>query len=235
MKNVVTLFNDVGGLQYKLWGEEWDVGVGNLYATINLPGDKNNEYFLNPQEYNSTSQLTGDTITAESTKIPKGEFYELLVLMPLDDFSDATYAKHVNQDGRDMIMKNLNDSVSGRSFWNTTYLILGLLSVLSPIGAIFTYLKYGREPKVNYDGIYERDLPTDDPPEVINALVENKSDIGKPNMKGFEASLMNLIDRKIVKLYSEANSESGINEILLTFNHEKENEMSKSEKIVFKT
>lgn len=235
MKNVVTLFNDVGGLQYKLWGDEWDVGVGNLYATITLPGDNGNEYFLNPQEYNSTSQLTGDTITAESTAIPKGEFYELLVLMPLDDFSDATYAKHVNQDGRDMIMKNLNDSVSGRSFWNTTYLILGLLSVLSPIGAIFTYLKYGREPKVDYEGIYERDLPTDDPPEVINALVENKGDIGKPNMKGFEASLMNLIDRKIVKLYREANAESGINEILLTFNHEKEKEMSKSEKIVFAT
>ncbi len=235
MKNVVTLFNDVGGLQYKLWGEDWDVGVGKLYATITLPGDKNNEYFLNPQEYNTTSQLKGDTITAESTYIPEGEFYELLVLMPLDDFSDATYAKHVNQNGRDMIMKNLEDSVNGRNFWNTTYFILALLSVLSPIGAIFTYLKYGREPKVNYDGIYERDLPTNDPPEVINALVENKSNIGKPNMKGFEASLMNLIDRKIVKLYTEANAESDMNELLLTFNHEKENELSSSEKIVFKT
>ena len=71
-----------------------------------------------------------------------------------------------------MIKKNLEDSVNGRNFWNTTYLILGLLSILSPIGAIFTYLRYGREPKVDYDGIYERDLPTDDPPEVVNALVD---------------------------------------------------------------
>ena len=31
MKNVVTLFNDVGGLQYKLWGDEWEVGVGGVY------------------------------------------------------------------------------------------------------------------------------------------------------------------------------------------------------------
>ena len=234
MKNVVTLFNDVGGLQYKLWGEEWDVGVGTLHATVNLPGDQNNEYFLNPQEYNYTSDLTGSTITAETTSIPKGEFYELLVLMPLSDFDDATYAKHVNQNGKEMIKKNLEDSINSRNFWNTSYLVLALLSVLSPIGAIFTYLKFGREPKVAYDGIYERDLPSDDPPEVVNALVENKGDIGTPNMKGFEASIMNLIDRKVFKLHPET-SDIGTNELLLTFNHEKENELSSSERIIFDT
>ncbi|WP_407391513.1 DUF2207 domain-containing protein [Methanobrevibacter sp.] len=234
MKNVVTLFNDVGGLQYKLWGEEWDVGVGTLYAQVNLPGEDGNTYFLNPQEYNKTSIQNGGFIELQSTSIPKGEFYELLVLMPLDDFDDAVYAKHVDQDGKDMIMKNLEDSVNGRNFWNTSYLVLGLLSILSPIGAIFTYFKYGREPKVNYDGIYERELPTNDPPEVINALVENKSSIGKPNVKGFEASLMNLIDRKIVRLFPEANASTGTNELLLTFNHEREHELSSSEKQVFK-
>lgn len=235
MKNVVNIFNDVGGLQYKLWGEEWDVGVGKITAKVNLPGKSGNSYFLNPQEYNRTSSLKGDVITAETTSIPKGEFYELLVLMPLDGFDDAAYAKHVDRNGRDMIMKNLEDSVSGRNFWNTTYIVLALLSILSPIGAVFTYLKYGREPKVSYDGIYERDLPTDDPPEVINALVENKKDIGKPNMKGFEASLMNLIDRKIVRIFNEADANTDTNELLLTFNHDKENELSSSEKIVFNT
>ena len=235
MVGVVTLFNDVGALQYKLWGDEWDVGVGSLTAIINLPGDNNNEYFLNPQDYNESSSLQGRTITAQSSSIPKGELYELLVLMPISDFNDAPYAKHVNQDGREMILKNLEDSINGRNFWNTSYLVLALLSIFSPIGAIFTYLKYGREPEVMYDGIYERELPSDDPPEVINALVENKKDLGTPNLKGFEASIMNMIDRKILKLYSEENAESETNELLLTFNHEKENELSRSEKILFNT
>ena len=235
MVGVVTLFNDVGGLQYKLWGEEWDVGVGSLSAIINLPGDNGNEYFLNPQDYNESSSLQGNTITAQSTRIPKGEFYELLVLMPISDFNDAVYAKHVNKDGRDMILKNLEDSINGRNFWNTSYLVLALLSIFSPIGAIFTYLRYGREPKVMYEGIYERELPSDDPPEVINALVENKKDLGTPNMKGFESSIMNLIDRKILKIYSEENADIETNELLLTFNHAKENELSASEKILFKT
>ena len=170
MKNVVTLFKDVGGLQYKLRGDEWDVGVGTVNVKVHLPGDKGNEYFLNPQEFNVSSELNKNTITAKTSEIPKGDYYELLVLMPLDEFHDATNAKHVDDDGREMIMKNLNDSVNGRNFWNATYVILGLLSLLSPIVALLTYLIFGREPKVMYEEIYERELPTDDPPEVVNAL-----------------------------------------------------------------
>ena len=233
MKNVVTLFNDIGGLQYKLWGDEWDVEVGGITATVTLPGDKNNTYFLNPEEYTTESSLDGNFITATTRNIPSGEIYELLVLMPLDDFDDATYAKHVNENGKDKILKNLNDSISGRNFWNSAYLIMGLLSILSPIGAIFTYLRYGREPKVDYDGIYERELPSNDPPEVINALINNKKDIGKPNIKGFEASIMNMIDKKAFKIFTEDNLNSDTRDLILTFNNEIREDLTASEKKIF--
>ena len=216
MKNVVTLFNNVGGLQYKLWGDEWDVGVGSVNVNVKLPGDKGNEYFLNPQEFNESSELKGDTITAKTTSIPKGDFYELLVLMPLSDFHDATYAKHADQNGKDMIMKNLNDSVNGRNFWNTAYVVLGLLSLLSPIVALFTYIKYGREPKVDYDGIYERELPSDDPPEVVNAIYATGS-IGTPDMDGFEASILNLIDKKVLSIKTVTNQETETNDLFIKF------------------
>ena len=232
MKNVVTLFNDIAGLQYKVWGDEWDVGVGSLSVKVNLPGDKNNTYYLNPEDYTVSSELNGNTITAETKEIPKGEIYELLVLMPLDDFHNATYAKHVNENGKDMILKNLNDSINGRTFWNTTYLILGLLSVLSPIGALFTYLKYGREPKVDYDGIYERELPSDDAPEVVNALIENKTSIGTPNEKGFQSSIMNLIDRKVLKLNVVEDAQTETKNLLLDFSNVENSDLSLSEKMV---
>ena len=136
--------------------------------------------------------------------------------MPLSDFHDATYAKHVDQNGRDMIMKNLEDSVNGRNFWNTTYLIMGLLSLLSPVVAVFTYLKFGREPKVDYDGIYERELPTDDPPEVVNAIYAN-GDIGTPNMDGFEAAILNLIDKKVLKLTKQFDENTETNDLYIEF------------------
>ena len=216
MKNVVTLFNDVGALQYKLWGEEWEVGVGSVYITAKLPGSNGNEYFLNPQEFNASSTMKGDTITAQTTSIPSGDFYELLVLMPLSDFHDASYAKHVNENGKDQIKKNLEDSINGRNFWNTTYLVLGLLSLLSPVIAIFTYIRYGREPKVDYDGIYERELPSNDPPEIVNAMYAN-GDIGTPNMNGFESAILNLIDKKVLSIETVQDEDTETNDLHLKF------------------
>ncbi len=232
MKNVVTLFNDVGGLQYKLWGDEWDVGVGSVTVNVKLPGKTGNEYFLNPQEFNASSELKGDAIHAETTSIPKGDFYELLVLMPLDDFSDAAYAKHVNENGRDMIKKNLEDSVNGRNFWNTTYIVLGMLSILSPVASAIIYIRYGREPKVDYDGIYERELPSDDSPEVVNAVYATGS-IGKPDMDGFEAAILNLIDKKVLSIQTIANENTGTNDLYIRF-HGDMSELEPNEKRVYK-
>lgn len=230
MKNVVTLFNDVGALQFKLWGEEWDVGIGKLTANIKLPGNSGNSYYLNPQEFNVSSSLTNGTIEATSSSIPSGDFYELLVMMPLSDFNNATYAKHVDSDGKAMIEKNLNDSINSRGMWSTIYIVLGLLSFLSPISAIFVYLKYGKEPKVNYNGIYERELPTDDPPAVINALMNNS--IGNPDMKGFEATILNLIDRKVIDLEVVKKAETDTKDLFLKLDKSKNKNLAINEQSV---
>lgn len=232
MSNVVTLFDDVAGLQYKLWGEDWDVGTGVISGIVHLPGNKNNVYYLNPQEYNSTSYMSNNTITLTSKAIPSGEFYELLVLMPLDDFEDATYAKQVHGNGRDNIIHNLENSVNERTFWNTSYLVLGLLSLISPIVGALTYLKFGREPKVEYDGIYERELPTDDPPAVVNALIDNSYDIGTPNMKGFEATILNLIDKKAINLMTKTDENTDMNELFLKLNKDNTDNLAIHEQTV---
>ena len=232
MENVVTIFNDVGGLQYKLWGDEWDVGVGHVKAVVNMPGDKNNTYYLNPSEYNKTSSMKGDTLTAETSSIPKGEFYELLLLMPLSDFdSDAPYAKHVDKNGREMIEKNLEDSIQSRAMWAMSFIALGLLSLLSPIIAVFVYLRYGREPDVAYEGIYERDLPTEDPPVFINAMMKSRG-LGDPDMEGFQATLLDLIDRKVIYLDVQAGDFSK-NDLLLKFEREDLKDLKRYERNLY--
>ena len=232
MENVVTLFNDVGGLQYKLWGDEWDVGVGHVKAVVSMPGDKNNTYYLNPSEYNKTSSMKGDTLTAETSSIPKGEFYELLLLMPLSDFdSDAPYAKHVDKNGREMIEKNLEDSIQSRAMWAMSFIALGLLSLLSPIIAVFVYLRYGREPDVAYEGIYERDLPTDDPPIFINAMMKSHG-LGDPDMEGFQATLLDLIDRKVISLDVQAGDFS-TKDLILKFEREDLKDLKRYERNLY--
>lgn len=227
MKNVVTVFNDVGALQYKLWGEEWDVGVGGVTAYIQLPNGTGNEYYLNPEDLTYSSSINGNEIDVESNEISSGKYYELLVLMPVGDFASSPYAKHVNEDGREMILKNMQDSINSNNFWNTlTSALEALMLVFFPVSLAGTYFKYGREPEVEYNGVYERELPTDDPPAVVNAMVDNET-FGVPNIKGFEASIMDLIDRKVFSITRENEN------LMLTINDSEEN-LDKSEKIVVK-
>ena len=229
--NTVTLFSDIGSLQYKLWGENWDAGVGKLIANINLPGNKSITYYLNPQEYNQSSSLSGNVIHLVATKIPKGEFYELQVIMPLDGFTNAPYAKHVSQNGREQIEQAQQQYVNDRNFWNGVFDALSLICFIIPVAPIFIYLKYGREPKVDYEGIYERELPTDDSPAAVNALISNKGDIGKPNMEGFEATIMDLIDRKVFDM--EITESEHTHDLILKLNEDKYPDLSIDEKSVF--
>ena len=230
MKGVVTLFNDIGSLQYKLWGEEWDCDVGKINANIHLPGDKNNVYYLNPEYYNASDSINGNTINVESKGIEKGNFYELQVLMPLDDFTNATNAKHINSDGKEQIMQKQADYRNGVSFWGNLFKILSAICFISPLSLIYVYLKHGREPKVDYNGIYERELPSDDSPAVVNALL-NRSSIGEPDMKGFEATIMDLIDRKVFKIHVEPSEHT--KDLILELDQSKYGELSVDEKSVF--
>ena len=230
MKNVVTKYNDIASLHYQLWGKNWDCNIEKLTANIHLPGNKDNTYYLNPEYYTMSDSIDGNTIHAETKNIPKKKFYELQVLMPLDDFKDATYAKHVNSDAKEQIMHKQAEYKGNVNFWGGVFNTLSILCLLSPLSLVVVYLKYGREPKVDYEGIYERELPTDDSPAVVNALL-NRSQIGEPDMKGFEATIMDLIDRKILKMdIVEAEHTS---DLILKFDNAELDGLSHSEKSAY--
>ena len=57
--------------------------------------------------------------------------------------------------------------------------------------------------------------------------------IGKPNMKGFEASIMNLIEKKAIKLNVQEDIDTETKDLILTFNSNEG--LSESEKIIFDT
>ena len=232
---VVTLYNDTGLLQYNMWGKNWDTGVGGIDLKIHTPGNKNNEIYFTPSDLIKSNNTEGDVITVTTGSVSEDKVCGFVLLMPLDDFHNASYARHLNENGKEQVLKSIHDSLNGEKSWNSILSFLTLIPFLSPIGAIIIYLRHGREPKVDYDGIYERELPTDDSPAVVNALVDNKSDIGNPNMKGFEATILSLIDRKVLDLHSRENSETNTHDLFLTFNYDSKDQLSDSETIVFDT
>ena len=223
MKNVVTVYSDCASIQYQLWGDQWDVGVDKLITTIHLPND-NSQYWLNPSKYNEESSLAGNTITTKSSEIDSGNFYEIEVLMDKSPFTNSPNAIHIDKVAKKEIEDKYNSYQENEKMWNNIGMIVGILFFISPIIPGIIYYKYGREPKVNYEGIYERDLPSSDPPAMVNALIENRRDIGTPDLKGFEATIMDLINRKIFNLKED---------LIIELDNSKYNTLTLDEKDVF--
>ena len=90
--------------------------------------------------------------------------------------------------------------------------ILMLLWALSPL---YIYLM-NRSPKINYNTEYEVDMPTDDPPAIVNAVCAgDPKRVGVPNLDGFRATILDLISRNYLFLKNESYNGSHYHESLL--------------------
>lgn len=96
----------------------------------------------------------------------------------------------------------------------SSYLIETLMLLMS-LTPFFIYLRYGRKQKIDYNAEYEMDLPTDDPPAIVNAICTGDPRDGLPDMRGFDATILDLIDRNYLFLKNKDHNESSHLEFLL--------------------
>jgi uncharacterized membrane protein len=79
--------------------------------------------------------------------------------------------------------------------YTTAYQRTKMLGLFYPIVLFIIflgiYLLYGRERKIEYDALYERDLPTQDPPELVNAIVRRVCQ--EPDNDGFSAAVLDMV------------------------------------------
>lgn len=201
--NVIKTYKDTGELQYKLWGDEWNVDVGQVTANIHFPSKEGIQYWINPanQVTSESWNNNNNTLTVKSNGISSGNYLELRSTIPLSEFNNPSYAKHIDSNGLEEIKKLQSDYENKVNQANIGFQIVGILLILSILIPIYVYVKYGREPKISYDGIYEREPPTKDSPALVNSICGvSSNNIGEPDMKGFQATIMDLINRKILSL-----------------------------------
>lgn len=209
MTKVVKIYNDVGELQYKVWGDEWEEDLESLKATITFPDDKKLEYWINPYLNNAESSWSGDTLTITSGGIDEGKYLEARAVIPLSEFDgEEKYAQHIDQDGLNEIRKTQNDHKNSQEALNTVGSIFNIFLIVLCAIPVAIYTRFGREPKIDYQAIYEHEPPTDDPPAFVNALMGGMGkDIGKLDQKAFQATIMDLIDRGKLGVSSEDDTE----------------------------
>ena len=208
----INVYNDVGELQYKLIGESWAVAVGKVIANIHVNSSQGVKYWLNPPYYSTNSSWNNNVLQVTSTSIPSGQYFEVRMVIPKNQFvADPINANRINQNGLDSIINIQNDYQNSLNFKTTLYYILSVLMLLALFIPLIIYLRYGREPKIDYSAEYERDIPTNDPPAIVNAICGSglSKKIGKPDMDGFKATIMDLINRKYLTLENEHSDNEG--------------------------
>lgn len=198
---MVKVYNDIAELHYKPWGVGWDSSVSNLETQITLPSNhQDTEYWNNPPTKVINSEWINDT-TLKTTinDISPKEQLEQRILIPKTQLdSNPTNADIINKDAKTTIEKqqqNYENNLNFQKILNYVVTIALIIMIVSPFGL---YLKYGKEPKIDYDSKYETDLPSTDHPAIINAIVDGN--VGEIDAKGFQASILDLIDKKYIKV-----------------------------------
>lgn len=208
----IKIYNDVSELQYKLVGESWAVNIGQVIANIHLNSSQGVQYWLNPPYYASNSGWNNNTLQVTSDTIPSGKYFEVRMVIPKNQFvANPVNGNIINQNGLNDILKVQNDYQNGLNFKTTLYSIIAILMFLALFIPLLIYLRYGREPKIEYRAEYERDIPTNDPPAIVNAICGPgfSKKMGKPDMDGFKATIMDLINRKYLLLENEPSDKEG--------------------------
>lgn len=200
--NVVKFYNDLAELHYDVMDEGLSEGVGQLNARIHLASSNGVKYVFNSQDNTLNSAWNGSTLEITSKNIIPGPL-ELVMVIPKSQFMEnPPNVVKINQDILPEIEKMQNDHQNLLNYKNTAYFLVALLMILACFIPLIIYLIYGREPKIDYNAEYEMDLPTDDPPAIVNAISGNLwgKEVGEPDMDGFRATIMDLIYRGYLEM-----------------------------------
>ncbi|MBN2488456.1 MAG: DUF2207 domain-containing protein [Methanosarcinaceae archaeon] len=197
----IIVYDDVSEFHYKLWGEEWEKPLTELTATISFPAGEGDDiqYWLHPNDYTRQSHLEESVINIETGKIPSESWYEIRTVFPRIISPDPNFVSIENENGLEKILAIEKKYESDQGIVKIIYYLTILLAATVLLFPFYIYFKYGREPNIDYSALYERELPTDSKPAVVNAIVKSK--VGIPTMDGFVATVMDLVYRDYISLH----------------------------------
>ncbi|MDR0767705.1 MAG: DUF2207 domain-containing protein, partial [Methanosarcinales archaeon] len=196
------------------WSEPADLFEANI--TINgVPYQmitENNSYlvFTHPRLNVVHSATTGGEINGQTIQASVREqnvraysWMDIRILYPRMENPDSRFVTIINENGLDRILAE-EEAYERKQVYPIYLSILQILFLLGGIGgAVYIYMKHGREAKVNYHSLYERDIPTDTKPAIVNAIIVGH---GKPNMDAFVSTIMSLVDRDYLSIQERSSS-----------------------------
>ena len=208
---VVKRYEDVSEFYWKLIEEEHEK-IKHLQVDANLPKSSSNllKVFVHSQGRDGKLQFLDDNSTARFTleDIPRNTFVEMRMLTESSVFSQVAtiskpmYEKILKEEEKNYEENKPNEIVS------STLTILKIISYIVYFGVpvvvlIYFYFKYGREPKVSYEGIYEHEPPMNIPPMALASLLDNSTPNIQISAKALLATLFDFAVRGFLVIKEE--------------------------------
>lgn len=199
---------DTGELYWQLIGDEWEVGVGNFRARIELPEElakKQVRVWAHGPLTGEVSKTSSGTILMEADDVPSQTFVEVRALFPESSLSRAPQLEESRVDDVLAEEKRWAEDANNkrRAARLAEYLrtAAAWLIVLVSAGGVFlavrAFLIHGREYRTEFQGEYFREDPRPDlPPSVVGAFLNGE----KPENKDVAAMLMDLSDKGVLRM-----------------------------------
>ncbi len=205
---VIKVHKDISEFHYKLWGEEWDRPLGSLEGNIIFPVKNGNEiqYWIHPIGITQKVNVEHNVINLRTLEIPANQWYEIRATFPRISSPNSTLVQIDNEAGLEKIRSIENEYETQELILKNIYDLTVAFAILALIFPFVIYYKYGREPKIKYDTVHEREPPTDSQPAIVNAILQRE--MGIPSIDGFTATIMNLADLGYISLRSVKPEES---------------------------
>ncbi|MDI6772032.1 MAG: DUF2207 domain-containing protein [bacterium] len=150
--------------------------IGRVRVTVKAPGASPGLFkvFVHSKATPGELRIAPDFRSAEITQsdIPETSFVEVRVLLDPALFPKAALRRGESHES--LLADERRQSETERR-WTTVFLVgllAGSLLLAGLIAAyVWTYARYGREPSVAYEAIYEREPPRPLPPAVVPAIL----------------------------------------------------------------
>jgi len=203
LRGLPTAYDDVVDVNLKVWGDEWDVRLGQLTAMLVAPGDIVRAW---GHPVGVRGDVTFDAARANlrALDIPSGQFVELRTLIPRRVFTSTAGMKVESGAGLEKIVaeeradaaayerdrRKIDEALDNLPRTLALLLAFALGPALLVLGLVWWF--YGREHGTSYDREYEQEPPTETEAALVPGLLGQG---GTPGSLEFTATLFDLIRR----------------------------------------
>ena len=200
---VTVAYDDVVDVNWKVWGDHWDLSAGRVDARLEYSGtvESSEVYVFGHPGTVDGSTTRGDDGAAPALtafNVPDRTFVELRIVLPRSVLTSTSGAQVVAGSGLEAILAE-EAAEAARTERESSLIRLAIIGFLVLLALILVallagYLIYGREHRPDYDREYEQEPPSELEPAIVNALINQ----GRVDEQAFTAVLFDLIRRDLL-------------------------------------